>query len=1059
MLRWAVETSLKFRLLVVALAAGVLALGVIQLQNARVDALPEFSPPYIEVQTEALGLSAQEVEQLITVPLEADLLNGVAFLDELRSDSVPGLSSIVMVFEPGTDLYQARQLVAERMTQAHALPNVSRPPVMLEPVSSASRAMVLGMSSQKLSLIDQSVLARWTIRPRLLGVPGVSSVSVFGQRERQLQVLVDPAALEAKGLGLADVIETTGNATWVSPLTFLEASTPGTGGFIDTPNQRIAVQNVSPIRNAETLAQVSVDGHPGLRLGDVARVVEDHQPLIGDGIVADTSGLMIVIEKFPNTNTLEVTRGVEAALKDLAPGLSDVNIGSTIYRPASFIESAMSNIGLTLLIGIALAIVVIALFLFSWRAAVVAVITIPLAVATAVVVLDLFGVVMNLLVVLGLVAALLVVIADAVSAPEDTARRQRELGASNGARAGTILPAVLAMRRSAGLAILVVALAVTPVFFIPGSAGRFVAPLAVAYLVGLASAMLVALVVVPVLSSLLAPGSVARTAPPPAERVLHRVHASIGKRVVLDVRSAVIAGLVVVVAGAAMVPLLSVSLMPTLREPDLLVTFDGVEGAARPEMTRITAAATAELRALPGVSEVGAHVGRGVQSDQVRDVNAGEIWVRIDPAADYDPTVAAVQEVVEGYPGLHRAVQTYLGDRTGALLTSGDTEMLVRVYGEDSAVLSAKADEVQRLLAGVEGLQNAAVQRAPLKPTVQVQVDLAAAEKVNIKPGDVRRTVATLIAGLEVGSLFENQKVFEVVVWSMPGLRDSVASVQNLLVDRPDGAGQVRVGDIAKVQVAPTPAVVQRTSSSRFLDVTATVSGRGYGAIRADVQQQLAAIAFPFEHRAEIIGNYAEQQDALWRVVGVAVVALALLYLLLQSALRSWWLALAVVVTLPVALAGGAIAALLGGGVVSLGTVVGLVVIATLALHQVLALLQRFQEIRRETRSAESAGVVRRGTQERLVPVVVTALAIAVALLPIVITGRVAGLELLHPMAVTVLGGLITTVLLTLFLVPVLYAARAEQPQDEDVALESPAPAAKTSTESGDLVTTTGPSA
>lgn len=1038
MLRWAVETSIKFRLLVLALAAGVLALGVIQVRNAQVDALPEFSPPYIEVQTEALGLSADEVEQLITVPLEADLLNGVAFLDSIRSDSVPGLSSIVMVFEPGTDLYRARQLVAERMTQAHALPNVSKPPVMLEPVSSASRAMVLGMSSEKLSLIEQSVLARWTIRPRLLGVPGVSNVSVFGQRDRQLQVQVDPAQLDAKGLGLIDVIRTTGNATWVSPLTFLEASTPGTGGFIDTPNQRLSVQNVSPIVDAATLSQVAVEGHPGLRLGDVATVVEDHQLLIGDGIVGDGSGLMIVVEKFPDANTVEVTQGVEAALRDLAPGLSDLRIDSTVYRPASFVESAMGNLGLTLLIGAALAILLIGLFLFSWRTAVVALVTIPLAVATAVVALDLFGVTMNLLVVLGLVAALLLVIDDAVRDPAAITRRQadQDNGAANGSRPAAIVRAAVAMRRSAIYATLIVALAVVPVFFVPGPPGAFVAPLAVAYLVGLASAMLVALSVIPALASLLPPRAGApREAL--AVRWMQDGYDRLGRRAVPRARSALAAGIVVVVAGVAMLPLLSTSLMPTLREPDLLITFDGSSGVSRPEMARITVAAGAELRALPGVSQVGGHVGRALQSDQVGGVDSGEIWARIDPAADYDATVAAVQEIVDGYPGLQRSVQTYLSERSGTLLAGSGTELLVRVYGEDSAVLDAKADEVAALLGGVDGLRDAAVDRAPLQPTLQVEVDLAKAQQFNIKPGDVRRTVATLLAGLEVGSVFEDQKVFEVVVWGTPELRHSVAGVQNLLVDRPDGTGQVRVGDVAAVRVAPAPAVVRRDSASRFLDVTATVSGRSYADVADEVGDKLRAVQFPFEHRAEIIGDLGAQQDVFWRILGVSVAALVLIYLLLQAALRNWWMALVVLVTLPVALAGGAMAAVIGGGVVSLGTVAGLLTIAALSLKQTLPLIGRFQQLRV---AGEEPGpeLVRRVVREHLGPIVTTGLAMALAVLPIVVVGPVAGLELLHPMAVTVLGGLVTTIVLTLLVLPGLYAARAGR-QGEDLELTTPA--------------------
>ncbi len=254
MMRSIVRSSLQFRYLVIVVAAVVMITGITQLRNMPVDVLPEFSAPYVEIQTEALGLSAEEVEQLITVPMEQDLLNGVPWLDNIRSESVPGLSSIVLNFEPGTDLYRARQMVAERMTQAFALPHVSKTPIMLQPYSSMSRFMIVGLSSKDVSLIEMSVLARWTIGPRLLGVPGVANVAIWGNRDRQLQVQVDPARLRAQGVSLEQVVETTGNALWVSSLTFLEASTPGTGGFIDTAQQRLGVRHVSPIVSAKELA-------------------------------------------------------------------------------------------------------------------------------------------------------------------------------------------------------------------------------------------------------------------------------------------------------------------------------------------------------------------------------------------------------------------------------------------------------------------------------------------------------------------------------------------------------------------------------------------------------------------------------------------------------------------------------------------------------------------------------------------------------------------------------------------------------------------------------------
>ena len=354
MMRSIVESSLKLRLLVVAIAVGVMVLGIGQMRRHAGGRPARVHPPTVEIQTEALGLSAAEVEQMITVPMEQDLLNGVAWLDEIRSESVPGLSRIQMIFEPGTDLMRARQVVQERLTQAHALPNVSKPPQMIQPLSSTSRVMMVRLSSTG-ALPDRDVGAgALDIKPRLLGVPGVANVAIWGQRERQLQVQVDPERLRSLGVSLLDVIETTGNALVGLAADFLEASTPGTGGFIDTPNQRLGVQHVLPIKTADDLAQVPVEvgnsddasgSEQPLRLGDVATVVEDHQPLIGDAVAPDAANdLYFVIEKFPDANTLEVTQGVEEALAALAPGLSGIEFDTTVYRPASFIEMAIGNL-------------------------------------------------------------------------------------------------------------------------------------------------------------------------------------------------------------------------------------------------------------------------------------------------------------------------------------------------------------------------------------------------------------------------------------------------------------------------------------------------------------------------------------------------------------------------------------------------------------------------------------------------------------------------------------------------------------------------------------------
>ena len=434
--RW----SMQFRLLVLALAAGIVGMGLWYLPHVSVDALPEFEPAQVEIQTEALGLSAVEVEQLITSPMEVDLLNGVAYLDEIRSQSIPGLSSIQLLFEPGTDLPRARQLVAERLVMAHSLPRVSTPPVLMQPKSSTGRVMMVRLSSSEMPLMDMSVLARWNIKPRLMGVPGVANVSIWGQREQQMQVQVDPAVLQARGVTLNQVMETTGNAVWVSPLTFLKASTPGTGGFLETENQRIGIQHVLPITTSSDLAKVSVEKVTGapLTLGDVASVRENHQPLIGDAVLDEDPGLMLVVEKFPEANTMEITAALESALEDLKPGLSGIDVDSSVYRPASFIQSAVESLGIALFVSLALAALLLGMFLRSWRVALVGLLVLTVSTVAALLVLFALGVGLNVMVFSGLVLALVVVVGALVTDLNGLQlyRSQEEIPGNGSTRAG-----------------------------------------------------------------------------------------------------------------------------------------------------------------------------------------------------------------------------------------------------------------------------------------------------------------------------------------------------------------------------------------------------------------------------------------------------------------------------------------------------------------------------------------------------------------------------------------------------------------------------------------------
>ncbi|MGB7876109.1 MAG: efflux RND transporter permease subunit, partial [Anaerolineales bacterium] len=664
-MRTIVETSLRYRFLVITLAAVLVIVGVSQIGQMPVDTLPELSPPFVEIQTEALGLSAEEVEQMITVPMEQDLLAGVAWLDVIHSKSVPGLSSVVIFFEPGTDIFRARQMVSERLAQAAVgIPHVSKPPTMIQPTSSDSRFMIIGLSSQELSLIEMSVLARWTIGPRLLGVPGVANVAIWGNRDQQLQVLVDPETLREMGVTLEQVVETTGNALWVSSLSFLEASTPGAGGFIDTPNQRLGIWHVLPISSPEDLAQVPVS-RTALTLGDITEIVQDHQPLIGDAIANDTSNLLLVIEKLPGTNTLEVTRGVDAALTALRPGFSSINFDATIYRPATFIEMAIANLTQTLVIAALLIVLVLGLFFYGWRTALISLVTIPASLVVALYVLHLRGASLNAMVLSGLIIALGLIIDDAIVDVEHIVRRlhrNRQDGNPDTAE-HVILEASAEIRGTLFLATLIILLAVLPVFFLSGLSGGLFQPLALSYLLAVLAAMVVALTVTPVLSLWLLSNENIESHESPLTSRLRRSYERLLTRSVRSSKLAYAVIVIFVVGGLIAVPFLrQEQLLPSFLEPYVMVRMNGMPGTSQPEMSRIVSRASSELRTLPGVKNVGAHVGRAVSGDQVVGINSAEMWISIDPGADYDATVAAIQETVNGYPGLDREVRTYMQD-------------------------------------------------------------------------------------------------------------------------------------------------------------------------------------------------------------------------------------------------------------------------------------------------------------------------------------------------------------------------------------------------------------
>ena len=1013
-MQWLISTALQFRVLMVALAAGMLVYGIRSAEDIPLDVFPEFAPPLVEIQAEAPGVSTEEVESLISVPLESSL-TGIPFVDTIRSKSVLGLSSVRLIFQPGTDLITARQLVQERLALAASrLPSVARQPVILPPLSSLSRAMKIGLTSDVLNQMDLTVLCRWTIRPRLMAVSGVANVAIWGEYDRQFQVVVDPDHLRSHGLTLNQITSAVRQSTIV-----------GSGGFVDVSVQRLSLRQASAVSDPEDLANTVVAWRNGapLRLGDVADVRIGAPPPIGDAVINSRKGIMLIVEKQPWANTLDVTTGVERAMRDLAPALPDVQVDTTIFRPATFIERALTNLTRSLLEGCILVIVVLCLFLFDWRAALISSMAIPLSLMAAVLLLYFRGGTINTMVLAGLLIALGEVVDDAIIDVENIQRRLRlnRLLAEPKSMFQVVLDASLEVRSAVVYASVIVVLTLIPVFFLDGLAGSFFQPLAASYVLAILASLAVALTVTPAMAMLLLPVSSAAHRDAPLVRILKRVYGGVLPFFVRHAAVSAAIVLVVFTAAGLSVPYLGEELLPKFRETDFLMHWVEKPGIGIEPMNRISIRASREMMAVPGVRNFGAHIGRAEVADEVVGPNFTELWISIDENVDYDSTVAQVQQIVDGYPGLYRDLLTYLTERIKEVLSGASGSIVVRIFGPDLSDLRAQAEDVRRVMEEIPGVSGLKVEQQVLVPQIVVRVRSEDAVNFGLTPGEISTATSTLINGTQVGEVFEDQKIFRIVVQGTDRLREDVEAIRGLLLDSPSGA-QVALSDVADISIEPAPNVINRESASRKIDVYCNVAGRDLSSVARELESAVRTkVAFRAGCHPEFLGEYAEASAARRRLILLSALSALAIFLLLYSDFQAFRPAALIFLTLPFALAGGIAGVFLGGGVVSLGSLVGFVTVLGVAVRNGIMLIDHYRHLQQMEGVPFGLPLILQGASERLAPVLMTALTTGLALIPILLGGNIPGQEIEYPMAFVILGGLISSTVLNLLVVPAFY--------------------------------------
>jgi CzcA family heavy metal efflux pump len=1020
-----VALSLRYRYLAVAAAVALMFFGGRTLGHQKVDVFPEFAPVTVEVQTECLGLSPSEVESLVTAPLE-NAVQGVPGVTEVESESVPQLSAIFLYFKGGTDVLQARQLVQERLAAAApTLPSWAAPPTMYPIVSATSRVMQVGITSHSVDPLDLSKIAFFRIRPRLLAVPGVANVAMWGETKKEIEVQANPSRLISQKVPLDSLMNAASSAVDNGLLSFTTGSTIGSGGWIETPNQRLGVRNEQVINNPRQLADVPVArrGAHTLTIGDLARVTYGTPPLIGTAVVNGQSGIMLVIEKFPGANTLQVTNGILKAFAALQPGLPGIHINTHIFRQSNFIHTAVHNLTVAVIFGCILVVFVLVAFLFQARAALVSLLAIPLSLAAAAIVLDAEGTTINTMILAGFGVAVGVVVDDAIIDMENIVRRLR-IWRAHGRRTTPLhllLAASLEVRTAILYATLINIVAVLPVVFVGGLTGSFFRPLAVAYGLAVLASMFVALTVTPALAMVLMPS--ARLAPrdPPLMGLSKRVYTRMLRPALSRPRYAIAAVPLAILAAALVLPRLGQDLFPTFREPDLLMHFDTKPGTSIPEMQRMVTRLQRDLLKIPGVEQVGAHIGQALLGEEIAGPEFSEQWITLSPHANLAKTQAAVRRVATSFPGTFVDLTSYLHERIDETITTDTEDLVVRILGPDFGTLQRLSQEVNDKLQGTPHLVDLHPQSQGFVPQIQETVNAPVAARYGLTPGAVRREAADMLGTVELGELWNGGVAIGVSGYSVPSARRNLTDVRNLPIDTPNG-GHVPLSKVASLVVNSTPSDITRVDGANKIDVDANVSGSGnLGSATAAVESRLAHVKLPRGYRIELLGEGAERQAAQHRLLLLGLGAAIAILFLLQAAFQSARLATMMFFTLPVALAGGILAAWVFVGSISLGALVGLFAVLGIAARNGILMISHLQHLEEREHEPFGPALVLRGASERLAPVLMTALATALALMPFVIFGSRPGEEIENPMAIVILGGLATSTVMNLFVLPSLY--------------------------------------
>lgn len=1013
MLNAIIHFSLKYRNVILALSVVLLAYGTWTLFHAKYDVFPEFAPPLVTIQTESPGLSAEEVETLVTRPIE-NVMNGAPGLSSLRSQSIQGLSVIVLTFRDDIDIYRARQVVSERINEAtQTLPKGVHTPTLAPLTTSASLVYSLGLTSEKLSPMELRSFVDWTLKPRLLSVPGVAKISVFGGEVRQFQVQVDAKRLKDWNISLEKLILGVSKATGVAG-----------SGFIDNRNQRIPLHTDAQIQSAKDLADSMLfwaDRGP-LKVKDVASVVEGPEPPLGDAQIMGKSGVVLAISSQYGTNTLEVTAAIEKSLADLSMLFKAQGTETnTLFRPANFIESALGNIRWSLYLGALLVAIILALFLYNPKTVFISLLAIPLSLLIAIIIMDHLGLSLNTISLGGLAIAIGAVVDDAIIDVENIFRRlkQNRHLAKPRPLLQVVYDASIEVRSAVVYATFIVAIVFLPVLAMTGIQGKLFSPLAVSYIFAILASLMVALTVTPALSLiLLGKGKLHENEPALIRKVKSAYRSMLGFFMRAPRGVMITCGALCLLAAAAF-PFFGGTFLPEFREGHFIVHMSAIPGTSIAESIRIGKGVTKELLKNPHIRSVSQQVGRAEQGDDTWGTHYSELNVDLKPlkGEEAEGVQFEIRDTLLKFPGVYFAIKPFLTERIEEVISGQTAQVSIKVFGQDLKVIDEKAEELRKLVEKMEGASDVQIDTPPSAPQIDIQMNLKKLSQYGLFATDVLETIRSAYQGASVAQSYLGSQVVDIVVILNEASRRDLRRIGDITLRE----GMVPLRNIADIRLVESRTAVFREGAQRRLAVTCNVRGRDLVSFVKELKEKInREIQFPERTYPVISGAFEAQQTAQQELLIYGLLALVGVITILSFAMSNRRNLILVLANLPFALVGGVIAVFLTGGWLSLGALVGFVTLFGISTRNSIMMVSHFEHLVQAEGHEWNLSTAVEGAIDRFSPVMMTALVTALGLAPIAIKFGEPGHEIEGPMAIVILGGLLTSTVLNLLVLPSL---------------------------------------